>query len=177
MPKFSLGDKLKIMFSPEKGKSIVDYLYKEVLIPAAKNTAYNMCQTAVAKFFDVDVKTLPQVDVTGRVAYSKVETTASKSPDKVSYLPSAQHAHNDLTWITFDSVKKANDLIDFMEEKINGHKKYCSVAEVYEFLGWKSEILQTDWDIGWRSASGIGILCRNNAYYVQAPFAKTLGNI
>lgn len=175
MSKPSLGDKLKVIFSPEKGKSILDYLYKDVLLPTAKNTAYNMCQIAVAKFFDVDVSTVNTIGTNGRTPYSKVNTSTTRQPDKPSYLPAESHAHNDITWIPFDTAHEASKLIDFMDAKIKGAKRYCSVADIYEELQWRGEIVQSDFDIGWKSTMGIGVVCRNGVYFISAPYATRIG--
>jgi hypothetical protein len=171
MPKYSLGDKLKVIFSPEKGKSIADYLYKEVLLPTAKNTLYTMGQIAWARFCDMDVNSIPTIE-TGRTAYSKISD--KKNPDNVSYLPSSGHDHADLSWISFENSYEAYKLIEFMESKIKGVTRECKVSDVYEYLRWRSEIQQTDFDIGWTSTVGIGVLQRYNQYYVQAPIAKRL---
>ena len=61
-----------------------------------------------------------------------------------------------------------------MESKIKGVTRECKVSDVYEYLRWRSEIQQTDFDIGWTSTVGIGVLQRHNQYYVQAPIAKRL---
>lgn len=175
MAKYSLGDKLKIMFSPEKGKGIVDYIYKEVLLPTAKNTVYTMGQIAWAKFMDMDVNSIPTIG-TGRTAYSKSgQISTTKSPDSPSYLPTANHNHNDISWIPFQNSYEASKLVDFMESKIKGPTRECKVADVYEYLRWSSDIQSTDFDIGWKTTVGIGILCRHNQYYVQAPLAIRLG--
>lgn len=173
MAKTSLADKLKIMFSPEKGKSICDYLYEEVLIPTAKNTVYTMGQIAWAKFMDMDVSSIPSPNG-GRTAYSKIGTSATKHPDQPSYLPATSQSHNDISWIPFDNAYDANKLIDFMESKVKGVTRECKVSDVYEFLRWNSDIQPTDFDIGWKTTVGIGVLKRNNYYYVSAPIAKRL---
>lgn len=173
MPKASLGDKLKLMFSPEKGKSICDYLYEEVLIPTAKNTVYTMGQIAWAKFMDMDISSIPNA-ATGRTAYSKIGTSNTRQPDSPSFLPATTQNHNDISWIPFDNAYEANKLIDFMESKIKGVTRECKVSDVYEYLRWNSDIQQTDFDIGWKTTVGVGVLKRNNYYYVQAPLAKRL---
>lgn len=174
MAKHSFADKLKIMFSPEKGKSIADYIYNEVLLPTAKNTLYTMGQIAWAKFCDMDINSIPTIG-TGPTKYSKAgQTTDKKLPDNVSYLPSSTHNHADLSWIAFDNSYQASKLVDFMESKIKGVTRECKVSDVYEYLRWNSEILSTDFDIGWKSTVGIGVLLRNNRYYVQAPIAQRL---
>jgi hypothetical protein len=175
MPKHSLGDKLKVMFSPEKGKSIADYLYKEVLLPTAKNTLYTMGQIAWARFCDMDVNTIPTIG-TGRTAYSKAgNISTTRQPDKPSYLPSTVNNHGDITWIPFENSYEAHKLVNFMENKINGPTRECKVSDIYdEFLKWGSEIQSTDYDIGWNSMVGIGVLPRHNKFYVQAPPAKRL---
>lgn len=174
MAKSSLGDKLKVMFSPEKGKSIADYIYKEVLLPTAKNTVYKMGQIAWAKFCDMDVNDIPTIG-TGRTAYSKAGQISSvRQPDQPSYLPASGHNHADISWIPFDNGYEAKKVIDFMEREIQGVKKECKVADLYEFINWNGEIKQTDYDIGWTSMVGIGILHRGAYYYIQAPLAKRL---
>lgn len=175
MANFSLGDKIKAMFSPEKGKSIADYVYKEVLLPTAKNTLYTMGQIAWAKFCDMDVNTIPTIG-TGRTAYSKPgQISSTRQPDQPSYLPATGNNHADISWIPFENSYEANKLLDFMESKIKGITRECKVSDVYEFLHWNGEIQSTDFDIGWKSTVGIGVLKRNNYYYVQAPIARRLG--
>lgn len=175
MAKSTLGDKLKAMFSPEKGKSIADYVYKEVLLPTAKNTLYTMGQIAWAKFCDMDVNSIPTIG-TGRTAYSKTGQISNvRQPDQPSYLPTTGHNHADISWIPFDNSYEANKLVDFMESKIKGVTRECKVSDVYEFLRWNGDIQSTDFDIGWKSTVGIGVLKRNNYYYVQAPPARRLG--
>lgn len=175
MAKGSFGDKLKVMFSKEKGKSIAEYLYNEVLLPTAKNCVYNMGQIAWAKFCDMDVNSVPTINANGRTAYSKIGTTSSvRQPDQPSYLPATQHDHKDLSWIVFDNPHDCNRLINFMESKINSQLHECKVSDIYEFLDWNSMIVQTDFDIGWTSMQSIGMLRRNNQYTVQAPIAKRL---
>ena len=174
MAKSSFGDKLKVMFSPQKGKSICDYIYNEVLLPTAKNTVYTMGQIAWAKFCDMDVNTIP-TNTTTRTAYSKAgQVTTTRQPDSPSYLPVTGNNHNDISWIPFETGYAANDLISFMEREIKGPKKECKVADVYERIQWNGEIKQTDYDIGWTSMVGIGILKRGNYYYVSAPIATRL---
>lgn len=175
MPKYSFADKLKIMFSPEKGKSILDYVYNEILIPTAKNTAYTMCQAAVAKLFDKDPTSIPTITVNGHTAYSKAgQISSTKSPDKVSYLPQEYHDHKDITWIAFPTPHDANNVISFMERKIESDTKECKVANIFEYLGWSSSIQNTDYDYGWKTTMGIGVLQRDGAYHIQAPRATRL---
>lgn len=174
MPKYSLGDKIKAMFSPEKGRTIGEYLYNEVLIPTAKNTLYTMGQIAWAKFMDVDVNTIPTLG-SGRTAYSKNgQVSTTRQPDSPSYLPATTNNHADISWIPFENAYEAKKVLDFMEGEIRSVKKECKVADFYEFIHWNSEIVQTDYDIGWTSMIGIGMLKRNNYYYIQAPIAKRL---
>lgn len=175
MAKPSIGDKLKIIFSAEKGKSIADYLYKEVLVPTAKTCVYNMGQIAWAKFMDMDINTVPTIG-TGRTAYSKSgQISTTRRPDTPSYLPSTEHNHYDISWIPFENAFEANKLVDFIESKVKGVTRECKVSDVYEYLGWGNEIKSTDFDIGWNSMVGIGVLKRNNMYTVQAPIARRLG--
>ena len=175
MAKASLGDKLKVMFSAEKGKSIIDYVYHEILIPTAVNTAYTMCQAAVAKLFDKDPASLPTLTVNGHTAYSKAgETSSTKQGDKVSYLPQDTHDHKDITWVAFATPLDANRVVKFMKDKIEGDTKECKVANLYEFLGWRKSIDSTDYDYGWTDISGIGVVERNNSYFLQAPRAHRL---
>lgn len=175
MPKYSLADKLKIMFSPEKGKSIVDYVYNEILIPTAKNTAYTMCQAALAKFFDMDPHSIPTISANGHTSYSKVGTVStSRQPDKASYLPAQTFSHNDISWIPFNTPHDAYKVIEMMKEKISSELRQCRVSDIYEAIDWKTEIRQTDFDIGWRTLEGVCVVERNNKYYIQAPLAKRL---
>lgn len=175
MPKYSLADKLKIMFSPEKGKSILDYVYNEILIPTAKNTAYTMCQAAVAKLFDMDPASAPTITTNGHTAYSKVGTVSStRQPDKASYLPAQSFSHNDISWIAFNTPHDAYKLIEFMKEKMKSELRQCRVSDVYEYLRWNTEIQNTDFDIGWRTMDNICVIERNSKYHVQAPLAKRL---
>lgn len=174
MAKFSIGDKLKVIFSKEKGKEIGDYLYKNVIVPTAKNTLYQMGSIAWAKFCNVDIADIPTLP-NSHTGYSKVGTVSDKrQPDKPSYLPGV-HVHGDVTTIPFQNPRDAYALSSKMEEHMRGPKKKCTVADVYEHLKWNSEILSTDYDIGWSGAKGvigIGVLKRDGMYYVQAPPPK-----
>ena len=174
MAKISIGDKLKTIFSKEKGKDICDYLYKNVILPTAKNTVYQMGSIAWAKFCNIDINDIPTLP-NSHTAYSKV--SEERKPDKVSYLPST-HVHGDISSISFDRAKDAYHISSFIEGKLRSGTRRCTLADVYEELKWSSEILQTDFDIGWSGASGtvpgIGVLQRGNCYYVQAPQPKPL---
>lgn len=173
MAKSSIGDKLKVIFSKEKGKDICDYVYKNVIVPTAKNTVFTIGQVALAKFCDIDVANIPTLP-NAHTGYSKV--TDKRLPDKPSYLPSTA-VHGDINSIPFEQPRDAYDLASFIEEKIRGLMKKCTVADVYEYLKWSSEIRQTDYDIGWSAATGIvgvGVLKKGQFYYVQAPAPRRL---
>lgn len=174
MAKFSLGDKLKVIFSKEKGKDIADYVYKNVIVPTAKNTVFTIGQVALAKFCDIDVANIPTLP-NSHTGYSKVSD--KREPDKPSYLPSSS-VHGDITSIPFEYPRDAYELASFIEEKMRGVTRKCSVADVYEHLRWSSEIRQTDYDIGWSTATngtiGIGVRKVGQFYYVQAPTPKRI---
>lgn len=173
MAKGSLGDKLKVIFSKEKGKDICDYLYKNVIVPTAKNTLFQMGNIAWAKFCNVDIADIPTLP-NSHTPYSKVSDR--REPDKVSYQLTT-HIHGDVSSIPFEKAREAYKLSTFMEEQMRGPKKKCTLADVYEHIQWNSEIKQTDYDIGWDGSKGvicIGVLQRGNMYYVQAPPAKRL---
>ena len=175
MAKISIGDKLKVIFSKEKGKDICDYLYKNVVIPTAKNTLYQMGSIAWAKFCNVDIADIPTLP-NSHTAYSKAGEKVSdkRQPDKASYLLST-HVHGDVTTIPFTNPRDAYALSSKMEELMRSNMKRCTVADVYEHLKWSSEIQQTDYDIGWSGVNGvigIGVLKRDGVYYVQAPPPK-----
>lgn len=174
MAKNSLGDKLKVIFSKQKGKDICDYVYRNVIVPTAKNTVFTIGQVALAKFCDIDVANIPTLP-NGHTAYSKVSVT--RQPDKASYLPATASSHGDVTTIPFENPRDAYKLSSFMEEKMRSNLKKCTVADVYEHLQWGSEIQQTDYDIGWSGANGIvgiGVLKRGQYWYVQAPPPRRL---
>ena len=173
MAKSSFGDKLKVIFSKEKGKDIVDYVYKNVVVPTAKNTVFTIGQVALAKFCDIDVANIPTLP-NSHTGYSKVSDR--REPDKPSYLPTTT-SHGDITSIPFENPNDAYKLSSFMEEKMRGYSKKCTVADVYEYLKWSSEIRSTDYDIGWSGVNGvigIGVLKRGQFYYVQAPPARRI---
>ena len=176
MAKLSIGDKLKVIFSKEKGKDICDYLYKNVVVPTAKNTLYQMGSIAWAKFCNIDIADVPTLP-NSHTNYSKPGTVSDKrQPDKPSYLPGV-HIHGDVTTIPFQNPRDAYALSSKMEEQMRGPKKCCTVADVYEHLKWGSEILSTDYSIGWSGVNGvigIGVLKRDGMYYVQAPPPKRL---
>ena len=174
MAKSSIGDKLKVIFSKEKGKDICDYVYRNVIVPTAKNTVFTIGQVALAKFCDIDVANIPTLP-NSHTAYSKVSDT--RQPDKASYLPATASTHGDVTSIPFENPRDAYKLSSFMEEKMRSNLKKCTVADVYEHLQWGSEIQQTDYDIGWSGANGIvgiGVLKRGQYWYVQAPPPRRL---
>ena len=172
MAKFSIGDKLKTIFSKEKGKDIADYVYKSVIVPTAKNTLFTVIQVSAAKFCDIDVSNIPTLP-NSNTAYSKVGTVSDKKlPDKPSYLMT-QMVHGDINSIPFEQPKEAHDLASWIVDRIqNGVTRKCSLADVYEHLKMPQEIRQGDYDQGWSAAhgiQGIGIRQIGNLYYVQAP--------
>jgi hypothetical protein len=171
MAKISLADKLKIIFSPEKGKDVLRYTYENIIKPNIKQTAYLAATTMLAKQMGIDEKSIPLISTT-HTGYSSISKGVKQGVDVRSYLPTTSYQKRDLNSIGFKDPREANKLIDFMDECIKGPTRCCRVADVYEHLGWS--ISSADIDKGWKSIVGIGTLERDGLTYVIAPDPERL---
>lgn len=182
MGKISLGDKLKYIFSPEKGKAIGDYIYNNIIKPTAKNAIYNAGVTAWGMVCGKDPNTIP-LNTNGPTPYSKIGQISSISkPAELSYLPKPQTNptktawdHRDITWIEFETPYEANKIVELMYSNIE-RNRWCSVLKVYEALGWAKYVDVTDQDYGWSNTQGIGVYTRNGKSYITAPLAKPINS-
>ena len=166
MAKTSLADKLKIIFSPEKGKEVLNYTYENIIKPNLKQTAFLAAQTFLAKQMGIDERNIPKIGTT-YTSYSAVSKGIKHEVDVKSYLPDNTAKKQDITSIGFKNQIDAKNLLDFMQDCIDGPMKKCRLSDVYEYLNWS--ISSSDMDLGWRSMMGIGLLNRDGLTYISAP--------
>lgn len=177
MANISLADKLKIIFSPEKGKDILNFAYKNVIEPNIRNTLFIAGQTMLARMLNIDDKNIPTIN-TSYTSYSSIGKGVHRSVDVTSFLPSTS-IRGDISSIGFKTAIEAMKLVDFMDKCIKGPLGKCRVTDVYEHL-IKERIIgpmpisSSDCDIGWKTTQNICVLERNGLYYLTAPKPESL---
>ena len=159
----SLGKRFIKTFFTEDIKDVKGYLIFDVLIPAIKDTLFNMLNGGASMlFYGEDRK--PNGKRRGTyTAYSEVRDRPVRT---TSFSQSGRRrVMNDFDDIALDSRSDCERVLDAMNESIEIYGS-VSVADLYDFVGMSRESEFTDNKFGWVDITTAGYSRRRDGSYV-----------
>ena len=160
----SLGRRFIKTFFVDDIKDVKGYLIFDVLIPAIKDTLFNLINGGASMIFYGDVK--PSRGKTTNRNYDPNRTIRIGAQDRVSSYSSSgrrRAAMNDFEDIVLDSRADCQRVLDAMNEAIYTYGQ-VTVADLYDLVGMTSEF--TDYKFGWVDLKPSGYSRRRDGSYV-----------
>lgn len=155
------------------GKSALQYVLFDVLIPAAKDMIAEAGSAGIEKLIFGDSRrkrgsTPPQAGPTGYVTYNRMHQHMQGPQRAMSRRARAAH---DFDEIVLQSRTEAEDVIDRLFEVI-GRYESVTVADLYELVGLNAA--HTDHKWGWTNLRGAGVSRVREGYLLDLPEPEPL---
>lgn len=176
--KKGLGKKFAETFINEDAGSVKEYVFMDVIIPALKDTLYNVVSNSVSMFLFGSRG--PSVGSGGRNNYNSISTSrrVSKSsygasePRRGAYIRPEDRKAAYLDDIEFESIADANKVLDKMLWRLNEYH-VVTVADFYDYAGITPDY--TDSKYGWENLDGSYVKRGyGGVYYIILPRAELL---
>lgn len=179
--KRGLGRKIKDTIIAADFKSVVDYIFNEVFIPATKNTIVDMSTKGIDRMiygqpqrrrFGGSTPGFPQ----SRISYSSpVQRFSQPEPRRygpqppVAALPAQTRARDEFI---VSSREDAELVLDKMGDIIERYE-IVSIADLNDMLGWSNtDHVDTIW--GWTSMEKVSIKPTRDGFIIDLPEAEYL---
>lgn len=163
--KKSFGSKFSDAFIATDGGELKDYLVKDVLVPAAKDTLMDLIKSGFEMLLYGETrgggrgasKSIPGSKVSYQKYYDNGKSAVKAAmTDKFSY--------DD---IIFETRSQAQDCLDMMIEAISEYGS-VSVADMYDLAGVDSNSFQDNkW--GWKNLSQATVTRGRDGHYIKLP--------
>lgn len=175
--KKSFGKKLKETFVADSGKSVVEYVALDVLVPAAKDMIADAAQQAVERLVFGEARTTtrrnrftPASPLAGQVNYSRFSRSpspvgrAAGRPDRAAQ-PTSVHQH-DFGEILLSTRVEADTVLERLGDLIENYGT-ASVSDLYALLGMTAQYTDHKW--GWVEFRGMDHSRVRDGYVLDLP--------
>lgn len=167
-----LGKQFRETFLSGDGKSAGDYVFRNVLIPAARDTLYQAGSQLIERiiFGDSRQRRTPGMSghATGHVQYDKVRTN-SPPPSGMSSRARATHNFDE---IILDNRGDAEHVLEQLMDVVDQYDQ-ASVADLYFLVGERAD--HTDHKWGWTDLRGARVMpMRGGGYLLDLPRPEPL---
>jgi hypothetical protein len=171
-----LGKKFSQVFIGGDAKTALEYMFLQVLIPAAKEAIVEAASSGFEKLVYGDSRPrrhrmgTPTSGPMGHVAYHRM-SSASRHEDRPSTLPSMlprrTRSRHDFDDIVINSRQEAEEVLGRLYDLISKYHS-ATVADLYELTGLQSS--HTDHKWGWTALPGAAIgRVRGGGYLLDLP--------
>lgn len=169
--KKTFGMKVKELFVKEDAKSVSQYIFGDILIPAFTNTLLDMIKNGAEMMFLGRTRGPSRYDRSygGRIRYENYYDRdeayygSGRRPQYSAPVTTPTYSYDD---ITFESRADAEAVLMRLKERIfeNGA---VSVAFLYHLIGWRADYTADGY--GWRDLSSANILLSGGGYWLRLP--------
>lgn len=171
--KSSLGQKFMATFIVGDAKNVFEYVVKEILIPAIKDTLADMLSQGIEKTLFGDARSTsrrtgrPPVGATGYVNYSRFSQPSYGSrPDPRQATPQRSRIAHNFDDIVLDTRGEAETVIEGMFELLSKYQ-IVTVANLYDLCGVTGTHIDEKW--GWTDLRGSGVERIPGGYLLDLP--------
>ena len=160
--KQSLGRRFVKTFFIDDIKDVKKYLIFDVLVPAIKDTLFNLINGGASMIFYGDVK---KTNKSSNRNYDPNRSIRESKPERISSYSQngRRRVLNDFDDIILDSRGDCERLLDAMNEAIATYGQ-VTIADLYDLVGMTSEF--TDYKFGWVDLATAGYSRRRDGSYV-----------
>lgn len=175
--KKSFGKKLRETFVADSGKSVMEYVMLDVLVPAAKDMIADAAQQGVERMVFGEARSAtrrngfrPGQPVTGQVNYTRFSRSpnpvgrASGRPDRE--VNRSSRASHDFGEILLSTRVEADTVLERMGDLIENYGM-ASVSDLYSLLGMTAEYTDHKW--GWVEFRGMDHSRVRDGYVLDLP--------
>lgn len=173
-----LGKQFKETFFGSDGRTTMNYVVTQVLIPMIQDTFIEVVQSGIERLVRGEHRTGrrrggPPSGPHGTVAYHRMSGGAyDDRPPMARGVSRRARARNDFDEIILDSRSEAEEVIDRLYEVISRYDE-ASVADLYELTGIESS--HTDHKWGWTDMRGASVTrLRSGGYLLNLPEPESL---
>lgn len=166
-----LGTRLREMFFPGDGRSAIQSVLADVVIPQIKDMAAEAAREALERVIFGDRGGSNRRSSTYRSGSSSGYTNygsryarphAGRTPSHEERGPNASLRKDDIEYIVLGSRAEAEEVLDRMIDVIEKYEK-VSIADLKSLIGWTTDLTDQDW--GWDNL-GTARVSRDRAGYV-----------
>lgn len=164
-------NKLANIFISEDAKDVKSYIFMDVLVPAIKNTIYDMVTNSLSMIFfkgsGHNKKTSGVSNISYRSYYDQRDTGRYQSE------PARTRTGYNYDDIILESRMEAEEVITRMDELIETYG-VVSVADLYDLIGKTSEY--TDNKYGWTNIRNAEAIRVRDGYMLKLPKVAPINN-
>lgn len=174
--KRGLGKQFKETFIGGSGRSALDYMVTEVVVPAVRDTMAEALQSGIEKLIYGDSRprrssTPSSYAKIGHVNYQGMSTPAAKPPAP-RMMSRRSRTRHDFGEIVIQSRVEADEVIERMFDILSRYGS-VSVADLYELTGIASS--HTDYKWGWHELRGAkAVRLRDGNFLLDLPEPEML---
>ena len=168
--KKTFGMKVKELFVKEDAKSVSQYLFGDILIPAFTNTVLDMIKNGAEMMFLGRTRgpSRSRYEYGGRIRYENYYDRdeayyGGRRPQYAGPVTTPTYSYDD---ITFESRGDAEAVLIRLKERIF-ESGAVSVAFLYHLIGWRADYTADGY--GWRDLSNANILMSGGGYWLKLP--------
>lgn len=167
--KKTFGMKIKELFVKEDAKSVSQYIFGDILIPAFTNTILDMIKNGAEMMFLGRTRGPSYYNRPGgRIRYENYydrdqDYYGSRRPQYAQPQPTPTYSYDD---VTFESRGDAEAVLMRLKERIF-ESGAVSVAFLYHLIGWRADYTADGY--GWRDLRDANILMSGGGYWLKLP--------
>jgi len=174
--KKSLGRRFKDLFIGGDSKSVVNYIFMDVLVPQAKDMMTEAASQGIERLVYGDSR--PSRRFGSRPAgptnynrYSMRGNNPIGRSVREDRVPTAQAKTNTIDDILFATRIEAETVLDRMYDLLREYES-ASVSDLYSLIGWSGSYIDQKW--GWTELHGSNIRRVRDGYILDLPRPQAL---
>lgn len=166
-----LGKRLREMFFPGDGRSAIEYVLVDVVIPQIKDMAAEAAREALERVIFGDrggPSRRPgsyRPGPTNHTNYSRYSRPGTPRPTRDEG-PNASLRSDDIEYIVLRSRSEAQGVIDGLDATIEKYGQ-ATIADLKSLINWSAELTDQDW--GWENIETAQIRRSGNGYALNLP--------
>jgi hypothetical protein len=172
--KKSLGKRFVELFVVGDAKSVMSYVFLDVMMPAAKDMFADMASTTVERMIFGESRTSNRRPGTharstgtpGYVSYNRYATASRDREESRSGLSRKARATHDFDEIIISSRAEAEEVIDRLFDLVAKYQS-ATVADLYGLIGETPAFTDEKW--GWIDIQGAGVRRAHGGYLLDLP--------
>lgn len=172
--KKSTGARFKEMFFGDDTKSVVEYVFADVLIPAARDMIVDVFTQGLERRIYGEVRssnrrTGHRPTTGGYTSYNRYassQSSVSNRRDEPRTMSRRARGSHDFDEIILPTRGEATEVIDRMYELLEKHNA-VSVSDLYELVGIEGSYVDEKW--GWADLRGADVRRVSNGYLLNLP--------